>query len=142
LRLPKRWPLFDASSVAVCGSAMKSGFSTSLTPAKSRSTVRTAQNESSAATIRPPASYTNALKKAQLVQWCYADRNPSHYEEDHLVSLEIGRLRVHTEPMAATVVAGSQRCPVENAWHKKVCNGMLTLRQAQRLELAYKRKNG
>ena len=26
--------------------------------------------------------------------------------------------------------------------HKKVCNGTLTLRQAQKLELAYKRKYG
>jgi hypothetical protein len=30
----------------------------------------------------------------------------------------------------------------ENPWHKKVCNGTLTLRQAQKLELAYKRKHG
>src|SRR6266542_3397615 len=42
------------------------------------------------ATIRPPASYTNALKRAQLAQWNYADQNPTHYEEDHLVSLEVG----------------------------------------------------
>jgi hypothetical protein len=27
--------------------------------------------------------------------------------------------------------------PRENAWHKKVCNGTLTLRQAQKAELAY-----
>jgi hypothetical protein len=32
--------------------------------------------------------------------------------------------------------------PRENAWHKKVCNGALTLRQAQKLELAYKRAHG
>ena len=37
-------------------------------------------------TIRPPASYTNALKKKQLVLFQYADLNPSHFEEDHLVS--------------------------------------------------------
>src|SRR5436309_4029589 len=30
--------------------------------------------------------------------------------------------------------------PRENARHKQVCNGTLTLKQAQRLELAYKRK--
>lgn len=27
--------------------------------------------------------------------------------------------------------------PRENAWHKKLCNGTLTLKQAQKLELAY-----
>jgi hypothetical protein len=41
-------------------------------------------------TIRPPESYTNALKRAQLAQWHYADQNPSHFEEDHLISLELG----------------------------------------------------
>jgi hypothetical protein len=30
--------------------------------------------------------------------------------------------------------------PRENAWHKKLCNAMLTLRQARAQELAYKRK--
>jgi hypothetical protein len=32
--------------------------------------------------------------------------------------------------------------PRENAWHRKVCNGALTLRQAPNLERAYKRANG
>jgi hypothetical protein len=41
-------------------------------------------------TIRPPAYYTNRLKKEQLAQYGYADRNPRHYEEDHLIPLEIG----------------------------------------------------
>ena len=45
------------------------------------------------ATIRPPTSYTNALKRAQLAEWHYADQNPSHYEEDHLISLELGGAR-------------------------------------------------
>jgi hypothetical protein len=27
-------------------------------------------------------------------------------------------------------------------WHRKVCSGTLTLRQAQKLELAYKRAHG
>jgi len=32
--------------------------------------------------------------------------------------------------------------PRENTSHKKVCNGTLTLKQAQKLELAYKRAHG
>ena len=32
--------------------------------------------------------------------------------------------------------------PRENAWHKKVCNGTLTLKQARAQELAYKRAHG
>lgn len=44
------------------------------------------------ARIRPPASYTNALKHKQLASG-YAvngDMNPADYEEDHLESLEDG----------------------------------------------------
>jgi hypothetical protein len=32
--------------------------------------------------------------------------------------------------------------PKENGWKRKFCNRTLTLRQAQKLELAYKRKYG
>jgi hypothetical protein len=38
------------------------------------------------ATIRPPASYTNALKKQQLAAAKWKDKAPSHYEQDHLIS--------------------------------------------------------
>src|SRR5262249_31090768 len=41
-------------------------------------------------TVRPPSSYTSALKRVQLVEWQYADTNQAHYEEDHLISLELG----------------------------------------------------
>jgi len=41
-------------------------------------------------TIRPPAHFTNKLKKRQMREYGYADRNPKHYEEDHLIALSIG----------------------------------------------------
>ncbi len=95
------------------------------------------------ATVRPPAAYTNALKKAQLAEWHYADQNPSHYEEDHLISLEVGgaprsKKNLWPEPHSES----SKSDPMENVWHKEVCNGALTLRQAQKLELAHKRAHG
>src|SRR2546425_4126736 len=37
--------------------------------------------------IRPPVSYTNQLKVQQLAVSKRKDKNPSHYEEDHLISL-------------------------------------------------------
>jgi hypothetical protein len=40
--------------------------------------------------LRPPSSYTTKLKREQLVEYGYADSNPADYEEDHLISLEIG----------------------------------------------------
>ena len=39
---------------------------------------------------RPPSSYTDALKRRQLVAYGYADTNPADYEEDHLIPLELG----------------------------------------------------
>ena len=95
------------------------------------------------AKIRPPASYTRALKRKQLRTWHYADRKPSHYEEDHLISLELGgapysKKNLWPEPLAQARKSDRH----ENAWHQKVCNGAATLRQAQRAELAYKHTYG
>lgn len=42
------------------------------------------------ARIRPPVSYTEPLKKAQIRAYRYADRKPWHYEEDHLIPLDLG----------------------------------------------------
>src|SRR5437899_6984391 len=46
--------------------------------------------EWSTKSIRPPVSYTNHLKAQQLAASRFKDKNPSHYEEDHLISLELG----------------------------------------------------
>jgi hypothetical protein len=33
-------------------------------------------------TVRPPAYYTNKLKKSQIREYGYSDENPQSYEED------------------------------------------------------------
>ena len=40
--------------------------------------------------VRPPESYTERLKRAQIRQYGYADRRMGDYEEDHLVELAVG----------------------------------------------------
>lgn len=42
------------------------------------------------ATVRPPTSYTNDLKRRQIDQYGYLDRELGDYEEDHLVPLSVG----------------------------------------------------
>jgi len=42
------------------------------------------------ATIRPPRSYTDKVKRQQLKAVRFMDKNPAHYEEDHFISLEPG----------------------------------------------------
>jgi hypothetical protein len=40
--------------------------------------------------VRPPVSYTEDLKRRQIREFGYADRRLGHYQEDHLVPLELG----------------------------------------------------
>lgn len=83
-------------------------------------------------TIRPPASYTNALKKKQVTLLQYADRNPAHYEEDHLVSLELGGAPRSTPNLWPQPWTQARRDDngIEASLHGKLCDGTLTLRQA------------
>ena len=89
-------------------------------------------------TIRPPASYTTALKIRQLSTLPYSafnDLNTRDFEEDHLISLELGGnptdpKNLWPEPYASTTGA-RVKDRLENALHVLVCNGSLTLKTAQ-----------
>jgi hypothetical protein len=93
-------------------------------------------------TVRPSTSYTNALKEQQLRE--YGLRGPlSAYQEDHLISLELGgnptdprNLWPEPYPRAARVDQ------MENALNRQVCSGELTLAAAQRKESALKHADG
>ena len=41
-------------------------------------------------TVRPPESFTYRLKRHQIREYGYHDRRLSHYEEDHLIPLDLG----------------------------------------------------
>jgi hypothetical protein len=93
-------------------------------------------------TIRPPVSYTNDLKRKGLRQ--YGLRGPpSAFQEDHLISLELGghpsdprNLWPEPYPRAAEVDT------IENELKAKVCSGELTLDEAQRKESGLKHTDG
>lgn len=94
-------------------------------------------------TIRPPTSYTNALKRLQLDTLAYADRNPRHYEEDHLVPLSLGGHPTRPANLWPEPRRQADRSDaLELRLHRSLCNGTLTLRQARRLILAFKRSSG
>ncbi|MSY59140.1 MAG: hypothetical protein F2663_01665 [Actinobacteria bacterium] len=94
------------------------------------------------ATVRPPTSYTSELKRQQMVE--YGETGPpSAYQEDHLISLELGgapadprNLWPEPYPRASTVDQ------IENALNDKVCSGQLSLADAQRQEAALKHSYG
>jgi hypothetical protein len=93
-------------------------------------------------TIRPPTDYTNALKLRQMRDYGVGGP-PSQYQEDHLISLELGghptdarNLWPEPYPRAAEVDS------IENELNAKVCGGELSLDEAQRQESEVKHTDG
>lgn len=85
-------------------------------------------------TIRPKASYTNKLKLQQMKQF-HLSGSPKDFEEDHLISLEIGGhptdpKNLWPEPWEGTYGA-RKKDACENKLHKMVCNGQISLKAAQ-----------
>lgn len=81
--------------------------------------------------IRPPVSYTGALKRAQMR--AYGDTgSPAHFEEDHLIPLELGGAprdprNLWPEPHPSP----NEKDTVEAAAHDAVCSGTIALPDAQ-----------
>lgn len=87
------------------------------------------------ATVRPPSSYTTALKKQQIVEYGYTDTSTADYEEDHFVPLELGGAprdpkNLWPEPEYGTKTAGNKDT-VENKLKKAVCAGQVSLDDAR-----------
>jgi len=93
-------------------------------------------------TVRPPTSYTNALKLRQMRARGLRGP-PSAYQEDHLLSLELGgnptdprNLWPEPYPRASEVDR------IENELNARLCSGAITLDEAQRTESALKHRDG
>lgn len=87
------------------------------------------------ATVRPPSSYTSKLKREQISLWGLADADPDDYEEDHLVSIELGgapRDPRNLWPQRWDGCGAHRKDVLENKLHRLVCEGVLGLREAQR----------
>ncbi len=94
------------------------------------------------ATIRPPTSYTSPLKLRQMADYGEAG-SPTAYQEDHLISLELGgdptdprNLWPEPYPRASEVDR------IENELNAQVCSGGVSLADAQRKESALKHDYG
>lgn len=94
------------------------------------------------ATVRPPVEYTNDLKAKQMPEYGETG-STSDYQEDHLISLELGgdptdpnNLWPEPYPRAADVDQ------IENELNAKVCSGKLTLREGQEQESELKHTQG
>jgi len=93
-------------------------------------------------TVRPATDYTSQLKIEQIRAYGLGG-GPDDYQEDHLISLELGghptdprNLWPEPHPRAEQVDK------IENELNRKVCSGELTLGEAQRRESALKHRAG
>jgi hypothetical protein len=93
-------------------------------------------------TVRPPTSYTNGLKAKQMREYGVGG-SASDYQEDHLISLELGghptdprNLWPEPYPRASDVDS------IENELNARVCSGELSLDEAQRKESELKHTDG
>ena len=93
------------------------------------------------ATIRPSESFTDALKVKQIGQYGYTDTKTADYEEDHLISLELGGApadarNLWPEPYTASLADGRPtgahtKDTFETKLKAEVCAGTITLAQGQ-----------
>jgi hypothetical protein len=128
-----------------------------ITPATMKKTI--CNPKWSTKSIRPPSGVTTKLKLEQMagpygatvpqsdaklkkggkldLTRCIADSaNPRCYEEDHLISLELGGNPTDPKNLwpqpYAPVPGARQKDLTENYLHKQVCSGAMSLQEAQR----------
>jgi hypothetical protein len=93
-------------------------------------------------TVRPSTSYTNELKRKQLLESGLTG-SLADFQEDHLISLELGGdpsdpRNLWPEPIKRATEVDR----IENELNRKVCEGSLTLAEAQRRESQLKHDAG
>ena len=93
-------------------------------------------------TVRPPTEYTSQLKVRQMREYGLGG-SPAGYQEDHLISLELGghptdprNLWPEPRPHAEQVDK------VENELNRRVCAGEISLAEGQRRESSLKHRSG
>jgi hypothetical protein len=83
-------------------------------------------------TIRPPASYTGALKRREMAER-HLPGSLSDYQEDHLIPLELGGHPTNPRNVWPQPLEQAQRKDrLELALNRVVCAGRMTLGVAQR----------
>jgi hypothetical protein len=113
-----------------------------LNPAVTQATIRSTICVSGwTATIRPDSSFTDALKVQQIGQYGYSDTKTSSYEEDHLISLELGGApgdprNLWPEPYTVSLADGRPtgahtKDAFETKLKSEVCAGTITLAEGQ-----------
>lgn len=88
------------------------------------------------ATVRPPTSYTEPLKREEMVAYGLQGQPLAAEELDHLIALELGGAprdvaNLWPEPWTGDANA-HMKDAVENFLNREVCRGTMALAEAQR----------
>lgn len=85
--------------------------------------------------FRPPVTYTEPLKQQGIIEYGYTDTSLADYEEDHLISLELGGDGFDPRNLWPEPHLGNfnsfQKDQVENWLHKQICSGAIPVTVAQ-----------
>ncbi len=93
-------------------------------------------------TVRPPVEYTNDLKLRQMREYGLGG-DPSAYQEDHLISLELGGSPTDPRNLWPEPYPRASRVDlIENQLNQEVCSGKITLAEGQRRESELKHRSG
>lgn len=88
-------------------------------------------------TVRPPAGYTNNLKRLQMAELGLGSEL-SRFEEDHIIPLELcGAPRDPGNLIPQLWSKARMKDVIETRYHRAVCAGTMTLEEAQRLVVGY-----
>lgn len=87
-------------------------------------------------TVRPPSSYTTSMKRRQIAAWKLPDKRLTNYEQDHLISLQLGGSPTSEKNLWPEAYAGPcgarKKDVVETKLKRLICAGKLPLLTAQR----------
>lgn len=97
------------------------------------------------ALIRPTTAYTNKIKAQQLLDLDYDDKSLGKYEEDHIISLQLGgnptdpknlfpelyTVYASTTNGSSVIVGAREKDRIEGYLKREVCVGHMTLKAAQ-----------
>ena len=87
--------------------------------------------------VRPPVSYTNKLKKKQIEEYGYKDKDMKSYEEDHLIPLALGGhptdpKNLWPESRLSKPLNAYNKDQVEVYLSQQVCKGKIGLDDARK----------
>lgn len=90
--------------------------------------------------IRPPSSFTNRLKAQQIAERGLPG-DPSDYEEDHIISLELGGAPLDPANLVPQPwPEAREKDKEENRLNRQVCAGAIGLAEAQQSLRTWKLK--